>query len=71
MTKEGLYDEKFRYHEDADFRLRFEKNNKIERLKIPLYRYRRHKTNITNNTRKMKIYRDRLLKKHNIFTKKN
>ena len=66
--KIGLYDEKFKYHEDLDFRLRFEKHFKIDRLKIPLYRYRRHHTNITNNTIKMDIYKDRLNKKHNLFT---
>ena len=67
MHKTGLYDEKFRYHEDSDFRLRFEKDFQIDRLKIPLYRYRRHNNNITNNTIKMNIYKDRLNKKHNLF----
>ncbi len=60
----GLYDEKFLYHEDKDFRIRFEKKYKIGHLNIPLYRYRRHDANITNNTKKMRIYHENLIKKH-------
>ena len=66
MIKAGLYDEKFKLHEDSEFRLRYEKNNNIERLKIPLYRYRRHKSNITNNTRKMRLYQNKLERKHEL-----
>ena len=42
----GLYDKSFKIHEEKDLRIRFLKNHKMARLPIPLYRYRRHKTNI-------------------------
>ena len=57
-----------KYHEDLDFGLRFEKHFKIDRLKIPLYRYRGTIQISQNNTIKMDIYKDRLNKKHNLFT---
>jgi glycosyltransferase involved in cell wall biosynthesis len=60
----GLYDESFLRHEERDLRLRFEKLYKISGLHIPLYRYRRHESNITNDTTKMELYREGLIKKH-------
>lgn len=45
----GLYNEKYKMHEDKELRKRFEKENHIERLPIPLYRYYKHKENLTNN----------------------
>ena len=41
----GLYDETFLLHEETDLRLRFTKKYKINRLELPLYRYRRHENN--------------------------
>ncbi|MBX7148102.1 glycosyltransferase family 2 protein [bacterium] len=60
----GLYDETFLLHEDRDLRIRFEKKYKIHRLELPLYRYRRHSNNITNNVEAMNLHRDNLIKKH-------
>ena len=60
----GLYDEAFRLHEERDLRIRFEKKYKIQRLDIPLYRYRRHMNNITNDLTKMDQYYEDLILKH-------
>jgi glycosyltransferase involved in cell wall biosynthesis len=60
----GLYDETFRLHEERDLRIRFEKTRRIHRLELPLYRYRRHESNITNDTEAMEFHYQNLLKKH-------
>ena len=62
----GLYDENFLRHEDKDLRKRFEKKFKIHRIKMPLYRYRRHKRNITNDKKVMDYHLKKLKKKHKI-----
>ncbi len=56
----GLYNENFLINEEIEFRNRFTKNYKINRLEIPLYRYRQHDTNITKDKKKKKY--DDLLK---------
>lgn len=58
----GLYDENLLLHEDIDLRKRFQKKFKIERLPLPLYRYRKHNSNITNDKKKYNDY----LKKYNL-----
>jgi glycosyltransferase involved in cell wall biosynthesis len=60
----GLYDESFRVHEERDLRIRFEKKYKIHRLELPLYRYRRHDNNITNDAAKMESHLQLLIAKH-------
>ena len=60
----GLYDPEFHLHEDKDLRTRFLKKYKIHRLELPLYRYRRHEANMTNDLHSMKKYEERLLAKH-------
>jgi glycosyltransferase involved in cell wall biosynthesis len=60
----GLYDKSFRLHEEREMRIRFEKKYKIYRLELPLYRYRRHDDNITNNATEMEIHRQLLIAKH-------
>jgi len=60
----GLYDEDFRYHEEREFRIRFEQRYTIHHLELPLYRYRRHENNITNHHDEMKKYRSHLIAKH-------
>ena len=45
----GLYNAEFRVHEERELRRRFEKKYRIGRLPIPLYRYRKHDNNLTNN----------------------
>lgn len=60
----GGYDESFRCHEDKDLRIRFERDYSIHRLELPLYRYRRHENNITNDAETMERHRQNLLRKH-------
>jgi len=60
----GLYDEEFRCQEERELRIRFEKKYKINRLELPLYRYRRHDNNITNDSKKMEQHRLKLMDKH-------
>jgi len=60
----GLYDEDFRCHEERELRIRFEKKYKIHRLELPLYRYRRHDNNITNDSDEMDRHLNKLVSKH-------
>ncbi len=62
----GLYDEEFLLHEEKDLRIRFLKKYKIDRLKLPLYRYRLHNNNNTKNLKKMSHHLKKLKKKHRI-----
>ena len=62
----GLYDENFRLHEEKELRIRFEKKYKIKSLEIPLYRYRRHEFNITNDPKAMDFHKKKLNNKHNL-----
>ena len=59
----GLYDEEFRRLEERELRRRFEQKFQIARLEIPLYRYRQHETNITNDMAAMKKYEKKLASK--------
>jgi len=60
----GLYDENFLLQEEKELRIRFEKRYKIDHLQIPLYRYRRHETNMTNNKKAMLVHKKQLMMKH-------
>lgn len=60
----GLYDENFILREDEDLRIRFLKKYSIDRVQLPLYRYRRHNGNITNNLKEMNKYKKLLKEKH-------
>ena len=62
----GLYDENFLCNEERELRIRFEKSFSIDRLKLPLYRYRRHETNLTNDMEKMLHHDQMLIDKHGI-----
>ncbi len=62
----GMYDKSFYVQEDRDLRYRFLKKYKITRVEIPLYRYRKHETNITNNKNNMNKHLKRFKKKHRI-----
>ena len=62
----GLYDENFLAREDEDLRIRFLQKYQIDRIRLPLYRYRRHENNLTNDVRKMGIYNRMLKNKHNL-----
>ena len=60
----GGYDPSFRFQEDIELRARFDKSFRMSYLHVPLYRYRRHKHNITNDKQNMKRYRNLFEKKH-------
>lgn len=64
LIEVGLYDENFLLHEDRDLRIRFTQQYAISRLELPLYRYRRHEANITNDSEAMEVHRLNLVKKH-------
>jgi len=52
----GLYNEKFLWNEDKEFRKRLELKYNVDHINLPLYRYRRHDKNMTNNIEKMNFY---------------
>ena len=60
----GLYDEGFLMHEDRDLRARFLKKYSIHRIELPLYRYRRHDDNMTNDREAWQDFERRLKVKH-------
>ena len=60
----GLYDESFLLHEERDLRFRFLQKYQIHRIELPLYRYRRHEGNITNDAAAMDVHMENLIKKH-------
>lgn len=45
----GLYNENFLLHEEKELRERYEKKYTIKRVPLPLYRYRKHPNNMTND----------------------
>lgn len=61
----GLYDTTFRAREDEDMRIRFLKQFNIYNIILPLYRYRRHGNNLTDNVDEMNKYKETLDRKHN------
>ncbi|MEO8666315.1 MAG: glycosyltransferase family A protein, partial [Ignavibacteria bacterium] len=65
----GLYDENFKMREEEDLRIRFEKDHNIKNIEIPLYRYRKHDNNMTNNKKGMAKYKKILRSKHNVKKK--
>ena len=52
----GGYNKTFRAHEDKEFRQRFDELFSLEHLRVPLYRYRRHERNLTNDSNLMQKY---------------
>jgi len=60
----GLYDEEMLVHEDRDLRIRFLESYGIHRVALPLYRYRRHDSNMTNDRDRVDEFTDRLHAKH-------
>ena len=45
-------------------RFRFLKKYEIHRVELPMYRYRRHDSNITNNGEADELHRNKLVEKH-------
>ena len=66
LVELGLYDEQFLLHEDKDLRIRFLEKHRIHRVALPLYRYRRHDENMTNDDARMNGYLDALSAKHGV-----
>lgn len=62
----GLYDEQMLFHEDTDLRIRFMESHNITRIQLPLYRYRRHDDNMTNDVDAMERYKEEVNAKHGI-----
>ena len=62
----GLYDKSFKAREEEDLRIRFLKKHNIFNVPLPLYRYRKHGKNLTNNVEKMDEYGEKLTTKHNM-----
>jgi glycosyltransferase involved in cell wall biosynthesis len=60
----GLYDDGQLMHEDRDLRARFLEKYSISRIELPLYRYRRHPDNMTNDRRASEHFETRLRNKH-------
>lgn len=60
----GLYDENFRLGEDEDLRIRFLQKHTITYIPLPLYRYRKHENNSTNNVARVEKYNKMLRDKH-------
>jgi glycosyltransferase involved in cell wall biosynthesis len=60
MLKVGLYNPSFLAHEDKEFRKRFDAMFAVGHIPIPLYRYRRHSGNMTNNLQLMENFASKL-----------
>ena len=60
----GLYDEDFLINEERDLRIRFEKKYTIQRIALPLYRYRQHENSLTKNKLLKKNYDIKLINKY-------
>lgn len=60
----GLYDTSFKLREEEDLMIRFKKKYSVYNVILPLYRYRKHNGNITNNLVSMKNYKQKLNEKH-------
>jgi glycosyltransferase involved in cell wall biosynthesis len=66
MLSVGLYDERFHLREEEEFRIRYESKFKINRLDLPLYRYRQHAGNMTRNIGEMDKFAEMLKTKHGV-----
>lgn len=60
----GGYDEDMLIHEEVDFLKRFKKLYNIGYAEVPLYRYRKHESNITNDIKRSRKYLQKLNQKH-------
>ena len=60
----NLYDEEFLAREEEDLMIRFLQKYNVNRLALPLYRYRKHDNNLTKNEKKMKYFKEKLKSKH-------
>lgn len=59
----GLYNESFCMREGHELKKRFVEKFKLARLEFPLYKYRQHSKNRTNNADELSKYDNRLMEK--------
>ena len=59
----NLYDERFKRQDGYDIWYKLIKNFKIKHVSLPLFYYRRHNSNLTNNQLKLYKTRSKILKK--------
>ena len=52
----GMYDKDFLINEEVELRQRFEKKYSVERVPLPLYRYRQHVSNMTKKIDEIKTW---------------
>jgi len=62
----GLYDEDFFAREEEELRARFLKKYHIYNIPLPLYRYHRHRNNLTNNSALMETHKKKIRTKYDI-----
>jgi len=62
----GLYDSSFLVHEETDLRHRFLQKYTMAHVPLPLYRYRKHRNNTTNDPKLMEINFKKFKQKHKI-----
>ncbi len=60
----GLYDDGMKVHEDKDLMIRFIEKYEVHRVALPLYRYRKHGDNMTNDSDSLDTYLEMLEAKH-------
>lgn len=60
----GLYDDRFRFHEDKELRKRFDKCFTVVRVPIPLYRYCKHDKNLSSDENLKSKYAEMLRETH-------
>ena len=56
LSEIGLYNDDFKCMEEKELMIRFKQKFKLDHLNLPLYRYRKHATNMTNNKLTLKKY---------------
>ena len=64
IKKIGMFDINLRFNEDIDFRIRYLKKFKIGNIPIPLYRYTKHKKNLSKDKKMVKKYNELLMSIH-------
>jgi glycosyltransferase involved in cell wall biosynthesis len=60
IANHGLYNSSFRHREEEELRTRLAEYYKIHHLRVPLYRYRMHKSNKTKNATEMENFKNLL-----------
>ncbi len=71
LIEVGMYDETFKRHDGYNLWLKFIKNYKISHIRLPLWSYRRHGSNLTKKPTKTLIEKAKNLSKITSNIKKN